>query len=89
MSGKVIETQKNAVHEYKEERHEYNLLNSDAIRRIGDAQAIMVSANKNPAILETLPYFANPRMRRIPGRYGPAYIAGTQARAEIKKVPLT
>lgn len=88
ISGKVIETQKNAIHENKEERHEYNLLNADAIRRIGDAQAIMVSANKNPAILETVPFFANPRMRKLPHRYGSATIAGTTTRAPIKKVPL-
>ena len=88
ISGKVIETQKNAIHEHKEERHEYNLLNADAIRRIVDSQAIMVSANKNPAMLETVPFFANPRMRKIPTRYGPAHIAGTTTRAPIKKVPL-
>jgi len=88
ISGKVIETQKNYLHEHKEERHEYNLLNADAIRRIGDSQAIMVSANKNPAILETVPFFANSRMRKLPHRYGSVSIAGTKARAPIKKVPL-
>lgn len=89
ISGKVIETQKNAVHEFKEERHEYNLLNADAIRRIADSQAIMVSANKNPAILETVPYFENPRMRRIPQRYGSAQSLDFGDKAVVKKVPLS
>jgi type IV secretion system protein VirD4 len=89
ISGRVIEIQKNKLEEYKEERHEYNLLNADAIRRIGDAQAIMVSANKNPAILETVPFFKNPRLRKVPTRYGAAHITSANAAAPVQKVPLT
>ena len=88
ISGKVIETQKNHIHEYKQERHEYNLLNADAIRRIEDTQAIIVSANKNPALIETVPFFQNPRLRKLPHRYGPAHIAGAASKPPIKRVPL-
>lgn len=88
IAGRVVEVQKNRLDEHKEERHEYNLLNADAVRRIGASQAIMVSANQNPALLETVPYFANPSLRRVPARYGAARLEGGEMPALPKKVPL-
>jgi hypothetical protein len=58
IAGKVIETRRDKIEDITAQRYEYNLLNSDAVRRITDHQAVLVSANKNPAIIETEPYFA-------------------------------
>jgi type IV secretory pathway TraG/TraD family ATPase VirD4 len=89
VAGRVIEIQKNRFDETKEERHEYNLLNADAVRRIGDTEAIIISANKNPAILQTPPYFSHRRFARIPKRYGQAHIERPKSGKSIKKVPLS
>ena len=89
VAGRVVEIQKNRFDETKEERHEYNLLNADAVRRIGDTEAIIISANKNPAILQTLPYFSHRRFARVPKRYGQAHIERPKSGNSIKKVPLS
>ena len=58
---------------------EYNLLNADEVRRIEKSQAILLSSNQNPALLETLGYFENRQMRGVAKRYGQARIAGAAA----------
>ncbi len=88
VAGKVIDIRKDKLEEVKEHRHEYNLLNADAVRRIGDAQAVLVSANKNPAILETLPYFAHRRYAKIPARFGKAHVKGAAGQVRTKRVSL-
>ena len=88
VAGKVIEIRKDRLEEVKEQRQEFNLLNADQVRRIGDAQAVLVSANKNPAILETQPYFAHRRFAKIPARFGKAYVKGAAEHTRLKRVGL-
>lgn len=84
----MIEERREKIEEITHQRHEYNLLNADAIRRIADTQAILVSANKNPAIIETTPYFQHRKYARVPKRYGAAHLGNSQAGRTIKRVPL-
>lgn len=88
ISGKVIETRKDKIETITEQRFEYNLMNADAVRRLGDRQALVVSANRHPAIITATPYFEQRRLARIPDRYGGAHLDGIQAAGRIKKVPL-
>ena len=88
IAGKVIEVRRDKIEDITQQRHEYNLLPADAVRRLGDQQALLVSANKNPAIIETLGYFQNRKLARIPKRYGAAYLGSSQNAGTIKRVPL-
>ena len=89
ISGKVVEVSKNRIEEFKDQRQEYNLLNADAIRRIEDHQAVLVSANKNPAIISTTPFFQHSRYARVPARFGAAAILKANSSKKIERVPLT
>ncbi len=88
IAGKVIETRRDKIEDITAQRYEYNLLNADAVRRIGDNQAVLVSANKNPGILETRGYFEDWRLKKIPTRFGQAHIPPVQSRQSVKRVPL-
>lgn len=88
IAGKVIETRRDKIEDMTQQRHEYNLLNADAVRRIGDNQAVLVSANKNPGILETRGYFEDRRLGKIPSRFGQARIPPVQNRQSVKRVAL-
>jgi type IV secretory pathway TraG/TraD family ATPase VirD4 len=88
VAGKVIEVSRNKLEEVKEQRQEYNLLNADAVRRIEDHQAVLVSANKNPAIIETLPYFQHGRYGKVPKRFGMAHLSGKTQAVQTVRVPL-
>ena len=88
IAGKVIEVRRDKIEDTTQQRHEYNLLNADAIRRIGDREALLVSTNRNPAIIPTMGYFENRRWFRIPKRYGAAHLPKLQGRAKLKRVPL-
>lgn len=89
IAGKVIETRRDKIEDITQQRHEYNLLNADAVRRIGDSQAVMVSANKNPGLIETRGYFQHRKLSRIPKRYGPAHLGNETSSAKIKRVLLS
>ena len=89
IAGRVIETRLNKIEDMSQQRQEFNLLNADAVRRIGDNQAVIVSANKNPGLIETRGYFEDRRLKKIPGRFGPAFIPKIQTSEQIKRVPLT
>jgi len=88
IAGKVIEERRNRIEQITSQRREYNLLNADAVRRITDTQAIMVATNKNPALLETTPYFADRRLSKIPKRFGEAHIPAPDTRRKVSRVPL-
>ncbi len=88
ISGKVIETRRNTIEEITHQRHEYNLLNADAIRRIGNSEAVLVSANQNPGIIATMPYFQHGRFKRLPRRFGIAHIPAQSLATPIKRVTL-
>lgn len=89
VAGKVIETRKDKIEDITQQRHEYHLLPADAVRRLGDRQALLVSANKNPAIIEATPYFQSRKLARIPQRYGEAHLGSAGNAAPIKRVPLS
>ena len=89
IAGKVIEVRRDKIEDITQQRHEYNLLPADAVRRLGDQQALLVSANKNPAIIETKGYFQSRKLARIPKRYGAAHLGNQVGAAKIKRVPLS
>lgn len=88
IGGKVVEEGKNRPEQIMTQRREYNLLNADVVRRISDTQAVMVATNKNPAILETVPYFSHSRFARIPRRFGAARLDSRQTGQRVSRVPL-
>jgi len=88
IAGKVIEEQRDKIESITSQRREFNLLNADAVRRIDDSKAIMVSTNKNPALLDTQPYFTDRRLSKIPGRFGEAQMSGHRNTMKIERVPL-
>lgn len=88
IAGKVIEVRRDKLEDITQQRHEYNLLNADAVRRIADHQAVMVSSNKNPALLETEPYFQHRRFARIPKHYKEAFLDKQKNTRAMKRVPL-
>lgn len=88
VGGRVVETQREKIENETYQRHEFNLLNADEVRRISDTQAIMVSANQHPALLETIPYFMHRSYAKIPRRFGAAQIRGTAANARPKWIPV-
>ena len=87
VSGRVVEKQKNKIEDIREYRTEYSLLDAGTVRTLSDEQAVFVSANQHPAILNTLPFFANRRMASIPKRFGQATIVGA-SQGSVKRVPL-
>lgn len=63
VSGRVIEHTEAEELEGQSQHHEYNLLNADAVRRLSQDEALLVSGNRYPAILKTRPYFLGRRFR--------------------------
>jgi len=88
IAGKVIEVRKDKVEDFTNQRHEYNLLNADAIRRIDEKEALIVSSNRNPAIIKATAYFNNSNFYRIPERYGTAYLGSAINSLDIKRVSI-
>ncbi|PIE74389.1 MAG: hypothetical protein CSA18_05350, partial [Deltaproteobacteria bacterium] len=57
MVGVVRERQKKNLTDTTDTYREYKLLNSDEIRRMDEHQALFLTRNKNPVILDIKPYF--------------------------------
>ena len=57
--GKQVTTARNSFTEIVEQKSELDLLAPDQLRTVKDDQAIFISKNKNPTILECLPYYKN------------------------------
>lgn len=89
IAGKVVDVRREKIENVTQQRQEYNLLNADEVRRIGDTQAILVSANRHPALLETTPYFVHRRYSKIPRRFGAARITGAVQPNQVKRVKLS
>ena len=89
IAGKVVDVRRDKIEDITQQRQEYNLLNADEVRRIGDTQAVLVSANRHPALLETTPYFAHRRYSKIPRRFGPARITGAVQTSRVKRISLS
>ncbi len=57
--GKVRERQKRQINEIQDQYREYNLINSSEVRMIDETQALIVSGNRQPIKINTIPYFEN------------------------------
>ncbi|MCW8922402.1 MAG: type IV secretory system conjugative DNA transfer family protein [Gammaproteobacteria bacterium] len=62
--GKVRERQKKELDDPTDQYREYNLINSGEIRMIGEYEALIVSGNRQPVKLKTIPYFQNGQSKR-------------------------
>ncbi|MCW8932049.1 MAG: type IV secretory system conjugative DNA transfer family protein [Gammaproteobacteria bacterium] len=59
MVGKTITIQRNNFTDIEQRFQELNLINPDGIRTLGDNQAIFVSKNRYPQLIDILPYYKN------------------------------
>jgi type IV secretion system protein VirD4 len=71
VSGKVRERQREDLSKIVDQYREYSLINAGEVRTLTDTQALLVSTNRFPAIIETVPYFKNGQFTRA-ARYGEA-----------------
>jgi len=79
LGGKVVETRRRDILDNRVERHEYNLVNQDEIRRMADDQALVVYKNKHAMQITLLPHYKNKKFRvakefgklrvKVPPRY--------------------
>mgnify|MGYP000235813572 FL=1 len=89
IAGKVVDVRREKIENVIQQRQEYNLLNADEVRRIGDTQAILVSANRHPALLETTPYFVHRQYSKISRRFGAARVSGNAENSRVKRIGLS
>ena len=59
LSGRVRERQIRRFDDTNSDYREYNLLNSDEVRTIGDNESLVISKNRHPVKINVTPYFAN------------------------------
>lgn len=88
MLGKVIrqETYQTEKNETITNRSEFNLLNADEIRTLPEEQAIFLTGNKSPILLDVLPFFKNSKFRNKPN-LGKAHIpANNYHKYELKNI---
>ncbi len=75
--------------EGQSQHHEYNLLNADAVRRLSQDEALLVSGNRYPAILKTRPYFLGRRFRAARKMGASAHSTPEASKPEeIQRVPI-
>lgn len=63
--GKKEVIERNEFSEVVKSRRESNLLNPDQIRTLGDRQAVFLSKNHYPIILDFVPYWDNRKYKRV------------------------
>jgi type IV secretory pathway TraG/TraD family ATPase VirD4 len=88
MLGKIIrnETYHTEKNEERTNRSEFNLLNADEIRTMPDNQAIFLTGNKRPIMLDVLPYFQNSKFKNK-HELGHAFIsANTYHKFELQSI---
>lgn len=82
--GTVRERQKRNLTDTTDNYREYKLLNSDEIRRIDEHQALFVTRNQNPVILDIKPYFENSKyLTRI--KLGQKFLQRSQNQRKPRK----
>ena len=64
LSGRVVETQIRRMEDTNTDRKEYNLLNSNEVRTIGENEALVISKNRQPFKINTTPYFKNRKFKK-------------------------
>ncbi|MBU0673161.1 MAG: type IV secretory system conjugative DNA transfer family protein [Proteobacteria bacterium] len=72
--GRVRLRQKENYFDHVEQYQEYNLMNAGEVRTIDSDEALVVSGNRQPIKLKTLPYFQNWSLMRCANK-GPAHLA--------------
>jgi type IV secretory pathway TraG/TraD family ATPase VirD4 len=63
--GKVVETRQKSLLDLQTERLEYNLLNQDEIRRLGDDEALLVYKNKQAMKINVVPHYKNKKFKVV------------------------
>ena len=65
ISGKVRERQREDWKNHTDSYPEYQLLNAGEIRTLESDQSLIVSANCDPMLIKTKPYFLEPRFSKL------------------------
>ncbi len=65
ITGKVRERQREEWKNHTDSYREYQLINSGEIRTLDSDQALIVSANRDPMLIKTKPYFLEPKFSRL------------------------
>ncbi len=68
IAGKVRERQRESWTRHTDHYREYNLLNASDVRTLAADMALVVSANRQPLLLKTRPYFAVPHLAALAKR---------------------
>ncbi len=85
--GKVRERQRKEIDDTTDQYREYNLMNASEIRTIQSDQALVVSSNRQPVLLNTKAYFENWAMKRKTSK--PPVVIETNAHSQnLNKVSL-
>lgn len=88
ISGRVRERQKRSlINDAPEEYREYNLINASEIRTLEDNEALIVSGNRQPVKLKTIPYFLTWSFKRQ-AREGAFAMQHSREATVLEKVPL-
>ena len=85
--GRVRERTRKTWDDHQQKYTEYNLLNANEIRTIGGNQALIVSSNRNPVLLNVLPHFGNLKLKGALRR-GAYELPAQQGNDELAWVPL-
>ena len=87
LCGKVRERQRRDLFSTnpQDQYREYNLVNADEIRTLGKDETIIVSTNRNPARIKTLPYFENRAFKKM-AKLAPAKLKARTI--SINEIPL-
>ena len=59
MSGRVRERQVRDIEKDLEDYREYNLLNTDDVRKLGENEGLIISKNRDPVKTDIVPFFRN------------------------------
>lgn len=63
--GRKISIERNRYSDVVRQQRENNLLNPDQIRTLGDRQAVFLSKNRYAVIVDLVPYWDNPALKRL------------------------
>ena len=59
MSGRVRERQVRDIEKDLEDYREYNLLNTDDVRKLHENEGLIISKNRDPVKTDIVPFFKN------------------------------
>lgn len=85
--GHVRERQKKDLDDTTDQYREYNLLNASEVRTIKEDEVLIVSSNRQPVLLKTLPFFKNGFFKRKV-KLGACEIDASNANQRLEKVGL-